>query len=117
MNLLQVLKTTLESDTGVSCYGLEKPPTAPLPAIVITLVAENQLITHSGDRDFRTARVQLTLIASSIAGIVTLVEDVRDSLNANKTDFNVSLPLETRIDNKEDDLLYSILEYRINYNS
>ncbi len=115
MDLLTQLKSTLESGTTADVYGLEKPIEAPVPAIVYTIISERQLISHSGDEKFRTARVQLTNIASSIAGIVSLVEAVRTTLNANTSNWEVSLPLETRIDNKEDNLYYSILEYYITY--
>lgn len=115
MQLGSTLKSVLDTATGIIWYALEKPLEKPVPAGIFRIVSENQKISHSGDENYRTARVQLTCIANTISSLESLVESVRTALNAKTTDWEVSLPLPTRIEDKEDNLVYSIIEYYISY--
>lgn len=115
MVLETTLKSVIETATGKICHANEKPLEAVTPCTVYRIIVERQKMLHSGDTKYRKARVQLTLIATSPSALATLRENIRTALNANKTDWEVSLPLETRIDDKEDGLYYTVLEYYISY--
>jgi len=115
MILETTLKTVLETATGFLAHALEKPLASATPCTVYRIIVERQKMLHSGDTKYRKARVQLTLIATSVSALATLRENIRTALNANQTDWEVSLPLETRIDDKEDGFYYTVLEYYISY--
>jgi hypothetical protein len=115
---MTTLRTTLQTvleRTGAGVWQFEKPLTGTLPAIVYNFISDPQIISHAGDTGNRRARIQLTLGASSAANLDNLVEAVRTQLTANNSDFEVSLPLETRLESKQDNIYQSILEFRIHY--
>lgn len=116
MVLDTTLKTLLETATGFKVHALQKEPTQAVPAIVYRFIADAPIVPHAGDSGFRRARIQLTCITSNYAALRSLVLAVETALYGNKTDFECSLPLETKLESKEDNLYYSIRDYYFWYN-
>ena len=116
MNLDTTIKSKVESATGYPCYALEKPLEKSLPCTVYTIVNDKKEVAHGGDTGNRKARVQFTVIASTYSAMKSVVALLENGFIANTTDFQVSLPLETRLEDKEDNQYYSISEYYIRYN-
>ena len=111
-----VLKSLLESSTGYPVFALQKEPEQDVPCIVYRYIADAPIISHNGWMEFNRARLQLTCIANSYAELRTVVSEVETTLFGNKTDFDACIPLETKLESKEDNLYYSIRDYYFWYN-
>jgi hypothetical protein len=120
MNLDTTLKARLEIDTGFPVYALEKPIEKGVPCTVYRYIGETPIITienfiEDNDTRLRKARIQITSIANTYSAMVSLVKNTEQTLYGNNVNFEVSLPIGTKIQDKEDNLYYSVSEYYIWY--
>jgi hypothetical protein len=116
MNLDQTLKSVIQAATGFPVYALEKPVEKTVPAVVYKIIADMPILaTDATDTKLSWARVQLTHVADTYAKLKSLVEDTETVMFAKTTDWQVSVPLSTKLEDKEDNLYYSIREYSIWY--
>ena len=116
MTLRTALVTTIEGATGAKVHFNQKEPKDPIPATVIRIIGDMPLITVDANQTgLSRARIQVTSIDDDYSGLETLVAATEAALFANITDFEVSLPLEIKLEDKEDTLHYSIREYLIWY--
>jgi hypothetical protein len=122
MNLETTLVGSFLSNTGSPLYALEKPIGKAVPCTVFRFIAETPILTLESyansplnDTKLRKARIQFTAIADSAAALRTLVNDTEQFLYGNDLDFEVTVPIGTKLQSKEDNLYYSVSEYYIWY--
>lgn len=116
MTLRTSLVTVIEGATGATLHFLQKEPKDPVPCTVCRIIGDMPLLDVQGnDTGMSRARIQLTSIDDDYSGLETLVNATETELFANHTDFLAVIPLETKIEDKEDNLYYSIREYLIWY--
>lgn len=110
-----VIKSSIETATGKTAYALEKPVDVVKPCVVYTIVNERKRMSMSGKVDVKTARVQITSIADTYANLKTLVDQIETLFWGTTAYWLISVPLETKIESKEDNLYFDIQEYYIFY--
>lgn len=116
MTLRSSLVLALEGATSTRVLFVQKEPKDPVPCMVCRIIGDMPLLDVQGnDTGMSRARIQLTSIDDDYSGLEALVTATETELFANHTDFLAVIPLETKIEDKEDNLYYSIREYLIWY--
>lgn len=115
MTFAQLFQSKLQTALGKPVWRYEKPIGEPVPAVTFNFITENQFMVHSGDTLNRKARIQLTLAANNGTELDSLIKNTRAYLNGKTTDWKVSLPLETKLESRVDNLSQCILEFYIRY--
>lgn len=116
MNLNNVLASVIQTATGYPALALEHDPQGPVPSTVYRIIGDMPIVDTSGaDTKLSWARVQLTSIANTYSSLRTLVDATEAVMIGKTTDWQVSVPLVTKLEDKEDNLYYSIREYSIWY--
>ena len=113
MSIDATIVDAIETGTTVRVYPLQFPAEGEMPCVVYKLVDEVETISHVGRTKFYKARYQFTLLAQTYSGLRGLVEDFKDCMTANTTDFDVAVPVGTAIELEEDGMPYSIRDYYI----
>jgi hypothetical protein len=102
-----VLKSELSS-LGVKVYALKRPVDSPLPCLVYRRVSELDYMVHSGAIGLAKNRFTIIHVASSYAGLRTLVDSVRTKLiGSNNANFNAVSPSEVDFENEEAPNIYT----------
>lgn len=116
MNLNNTIVSVLEAATGYPAIALQHEPGDPVPSTVYRIIGDYPMIDTTGtDTKLSWARVQFTSIADTYSNLRSLVDDTETAMFGKTTDWQVSVPLVTKLEEKEDNLFYSVREYSIWY--
>lgn len=108
MNIDKVLKTKLETVTGLKVHPIKKPLNAAVPCIVYRRTTTNDVVSQQGDVGTPSDRIQIICTHTTYSGLRSLVATVESALIGNKTDWQVSLPTDIKFDDyDEDDKVFS----------
>ena len=115
MNIDQVLKAALVTATGIPVYPLSKPVSASYPVITYRRIFDKVLWSNSGLTGLNRVRFQINVTASTYSAMRTAVAAIETLMNTNTSDWVLSTPLETQIEDKDEEagLYISIREYYV----
>ena len=115
----KAIVSVLAGATGLKVFPIKKPLTASVPCIVYRRITASDLISHSGNENFTTDRIQIIATHTSYTGLRNLVKTIEGVLIANKTNWNISIPTNIKFDDyDEEDKVYSCSrDYFFTYNS
>lgn len=113
MTFEEILVSTLNSGS-ITCYPLEKPQDAVLPAVVYDRVSTVRQRIQGAKSTFNQVRMGLTVYGSSYANVKDTCAKVIDILDENQTNFTLSILSEYKdyLDSSSG-LYYSYVEFQM----
>jgi len=116
MTIVDTIQTVLET-IGVHVYYIKRQKETVIPAIVFQDITNLIYGSHAGATDLRKTRFQITCYDSTASKAASLITSVENALAYNSIDFQVAVPLETKLLKYDENtsIYYSIEEYYIFY--
>jgi hypothetical protein len=103
MDIDKKIKLVLETATGLKVHPIKKPLKAAVPCIVYRRVTGKNEVAHSGNLNNARDRIQVIAVHTSFLGLRGLVTLIENSLIGNKTDWQVSLPTEIKLEDWDEE--------------
>ena len=111
INVDSVLIWGLKQATGVEVYPIQAEEGASAPYVVYNRISDRlQDRTQTTGGATHLGRFQITHVATSFAGLRTLVSAVQGYLENNQTDFSASLTDDLHIEDKEDENIFTAVK-------
>ena len=119
MDIDKTIVSTLAGATGLKVHPIKKPKKAAVPCIVYRRVGARSEVTHSGNLNNTRDRFQVIAVHNTYSGLMTLVDLIEQTLIANKTDWQVSLPTDNKLEDfdEEDGVYSSSRDYLFRYSN
>jgi hypothetical protein len=108
----QALKSALSS-LGYAVYKdrvTQSAENTPAKYLIYQKIAERDTVSMMGRADTTRSRFQIRHVADTQANLVTMINDVRDKLVGNRTDFQAALASEIHIEDKEADGVFTAIK-------
>jgi hypothetical protein len=115
MGISSDIKSVLET-TGHSVYYQGETETFIMPCIMLRKISPYNYLSHSGKTGLKRDRFQITCIASTMAVLEDLINDVESVLILNRVDFSLCFPTETGNSGYDKNGFYSSRDYFVFYN-
>jgi hypothetical protein len=109
------IKSSIETATSLKAYALQKPVDVTDSCVVYQIISEHKRMSMSGAVDLKTVRVQITSISDTYATLKTIIGQIETLFWGTTTPWIVSVPIDTKLESKENNLYFDIQEYYIFY--